>query len=105
MKTVKIILSLSFIVLLAAFGNAIVANAESTINATEAPGTEICFPKASWNAYDEDRPCDMIWRPFEDGSTTLYLGTVGADAAVCNIPNPYEERNHFAIICHRVPNE
>jgi hypothetical protein len=76
--------------------------------ATEAPGVEICFPSADWStaygASAEDRPCDLLGRPQEDGSSRLYLGTVGADAAVCTIPNPYEERGHFTIQCRRVPN-
>lgn len=75
--------------------------------ATEAEGIEVCFPARSWNtgtASYEDRPCDLLRRPQEDGSGRLYLGTIGADAAVCVIPNPYEERGRFAVRCHRVPN-
>jgi hypothetical protein len=72
--------------------------------ATEAPGAEVCFPARLWSAYAEDRPCDLLQRPAEDGSGFLYLGTLGADAAVCVIPSPYEERGRFAIPCHRVAN-
>jgi hypothetical protein len=75
---------------------------------TEAAATQICFPARSWStaygASAEDRPCDVLFRPQEDGSTRLVLGTVGADAAVCVVPNPYEERGHFDVECHRVPN-
>lgn len=75
---------------------------------TEAPGVEVCFPVSDWSvaygASAEDRPCDLLYRPQEDGSSRLILGTLGADAAVCTIPNPYEERGHFTISCRRVPN-
>jgi hypothetical protein len=79
-----------------------------TVTTTEHRAAEICFPAASWGgpgstASAEDRPCDVIGRPQEDGSGSLRLGTVGADAAVCTIPNPYEERGRFAVRCHRVP--
>jgi hypothetical protein len=72
--------------------------------ATQARAVEVCFPARFWNARAEDRPCDMIGRPAEDGSGYLYLGTLGADAAVCSIPNPYEERGRFSVKCHRLPN-
>lgn len=74
--------------------------------ATEAAAVEICFPVADWNgtAPAEDRPCTSVTRPYEDGSGRLTLGTVGADAANCVIPNVYEERGRFAIHCKRVPN-
>lgn len=71
---------------------------------SEAPGAEICFPVADWSAYSEDRPCDLLSRPQEDGSGRLVLGTLGADAAVCVLPNPAEERGKFGAKCNRVPN-
>lgn len=74
------------------------------VTATQAPAAEICFPAGEWSARAEDRPCDLVSRPQEDGSGDLILGTVGADAADCTIPNPYEERGHFVVHCHRVPN-
>jgi hypothetical protein len=77
---------------------------QGSITATESQGAEVCFPRALWSAYLEDDPCDLIERPREDGSGFLYLGTLGADAATCVIPNPYEERGRFVIHCHRVPN-
>lgn len=84
------------------------AHGSGIIAATEAPGVEICFPVSDWStaygASAEDRPCDLLGRPQEDGSSSLILGTIGADAAVCVIPNPYEERGRFTIQCHRVAN-
>jgi hypothetical protein len=77
---------------------------QQPITATEAPGAEICFPARLWSAWPEDQPCDLLERPTEDGSSTLYLGTRGADAATCVIPNPYEQRGRFSVSCHRVPN-
>lgn len=74
---------------------------------TEAPGAEICFPDADWNtgtASSEDRPCDLLSRPQEDGSGRLVLGTMGADAAVCVLPNPAEESGDFGAQCWRVAN-
>jgi hypothetical protein len=78
---------------------------QQPITATEAPGAEICFPARLWSAYSEDQPCDLLERPREDGSSTLYLGTRGADAAVCTIPDVFEERGKFSLSCHRVPNK
>lgn len=75
----------------------------SAVFATEAPAVEVCFRTADWDARGEDRPCDVLERPQEDGSGRLTLGTLGADAAVCVVPNPYEERGRFAIRCRRVP--
>jgi hypothetical protein len=83
------------------------ASASSTdVTATEHVATEICFPVADWNgtASPEDRPCDTLYRPFEDGSSQLLLGTIGADAATCVVPNVFEERGRFVIHCHRLPN-
>jgi hypothetical protein len=80
------------------------ASARAPAAATEHPAAEICFPKAAWSAIAEDRPCYLIERPQEDGSGSLRLGTVGADAAVCAIPNVQEEQGHFAVQCHRVRN-
>lgn len=75
------------------------------IVATSQAGAEVCFPAKSWDAPNaEDRPCTTVYRPYEDGSGELILGSVGADAATCTIPNVYEERGHFAIQCHRVRN-
>lgn len=90
-----------FVALLAPVG---AAAASTPMVATESPGAEVCFPAAAWSAHFEDRPCDVIERPREDGSGFLTLGTLGADAATCVIPNPYEERGRFVIHCHRVPN-
>lgn len=70
----------------------------------QAPGAEICFRAADWNANPENRPCDIVGRPYEDGSGRLYLGTAGADAAYCNVPNVHEERGHFGVSCRRVAN-
>jgi hypothetical protein len=78
--------------------------ASTPVTATESPAAEICFPQKSWDARQEDDPCDLIGRPEEDGSGFLYLGTIGADAATCIIPNVFEERGRFSIACHRVPN-
>lgn len=78
---------------------------EPHIVATSQPAAEVCFPAKLWSAANpEDRPCTTVRRPAEDGSGDLILGTVGADAATCAIPNPYEERGRFVIHCHRVPN-
>lgn len=77
------------------------------IVATSQVGAEVCYPAKAWDtgtANPEDRPCTTVMRPYEDGSGDLILGTVGGDAAVCTIPNVFEERGHFAIKCHRVPN-
>jgi hypothetical protein len=91
-------------VLVAVLAPAGAAVASTPMAATESPGAEVCFPAASWSARSEDRPCDVIGRPMEDGSGSLTLGTLGADAATCVIPNPYEERGRFVIHCRRVPN-
>jgi hypothetical protein len=82
------------------------AGHSAPVTATESPAAEICFPARLWSssASAEDRPCDLIGRPQEDGSGLLTLGTIGADAAVCVIPNVYEERGHFSVRCHRVAN-
>jgi hypothetical protein len=80
------------------------AGGAGSVRATEAPAVEVCFPAADWSAREEDRPCDLLKRPQEDGSGRLTLGTLGADAAVCIIPNPWEERGRFAIRCRRLPN-
>jgi hypothetical protein len=77
------------------------------IAATESRAVEICFPSADWSTGTvsaEDRPCDVLSRPEEDGSGRLVLGTLGADAATCRIPNVYEERGRFTVVCHRLPN-
>jgi hypothetical protein len=93
---------LAVLALLAPAGGA--SGGQGSITATESAGAEVCFPARAWSAYSEDRPCDLIERPREDGSGFLYLGTLGADAATCVIPNPYEKRGRFVIHCHRVPN-
>jgi hypothetical protein len=83
------------------------AEGEFTVTATESDAAEVCFPRADWStaygASAEDRPCYTISRPQEDTSGRLLLGTLGADAATCVIPNVFEERGHFAIHCHRLP--
>jgi hypothetical protein len=81
----------------------VTAAASVVVTVTEGPALLTCFPAESWDGRSEDRPCDVIGQPEEDGSGFLRLGTVGAAAAACTIPNPYEERGRFAIRCHRVP--
>lgn len=74
-----------------------------TMAAVEGRDVEDCYPKASWGpAPDEDRPCDMLGVPMEDGSGTLNLGTLGRELATCTIPNPQEEPRHFVIRCVRI---
>lgn len=80
-------------------------HSSGAIVATEGPGAEACFPAKVWNrgvVAEEKRPCDVLYRPQEDGSGTLVLGSEVADYAVCTIPNPREEHGHFTIRCHRV---
>jgi len=105
----RVLIALLVVVSSALAGHAIAATTGHTVVATEQSATEICFPARLWGgpgstASPEDRPCITVNRPQEDGSGALTLGTVGADAAVCTIPNPYEERQRFTIRCHRVPN-
>lgn len=90
-------------VVIVAVGVLAVSIARGRATATEQHAVEICFPTNSWGDGAEDRPCDVLQRPAEDGSGYLTLGTLGADAAICTIPNPYEERGRFAIQCRRVP--
>lgn len=73
------------------------------VTATERPYAEVCFPRRAWSARAQDRPCDIIERPAEDGSGRLWLGTRGADAAECHLPNPWEARGRFVVHCHRLP--
>jgi hypothetical protein len=58
----------------------------------------ICFPAASWDAPDHERPCYRVSRPYEDGSGEL---AIRADTirSSCTIPNVYEEPARFEIEC------
>lgn len=84
------------------------AHSDTSYVTTEKVGVEICFPRETWNppasspVTEDDRPCDILNRPEEDGSSRLYLGTLANDRAECVIPNPAEERGEFVIHCHRV---
>lgn len=101
----RVVMATNLVVLvIVAMACAFAASAHADIVATQHSGTEVCFPARLWSAWWEDDPCITTQRPQEDGSSTLYLGTVGADAAVCTIPNPFEERGRFTLRCHRVPN-
>jgi hypothetical protein len=91
--------------LLALLAPASASTAPTPITATESHAAEICFPQRLWSARQEDDPCYLIGRPQEDRSGFLTLGTIGADAATCVIPNVFEERGRFSIRCHRVRNE
>jgi hypothetical protein len=99
-----VLIAIAATILLLAFGIAKGHGAGGGVVATERAAAEVCFPQRLWNAYREDLPCDLLQRPQEDGSGRLTLGTLGSDAAICVVPNPYEQRKTFQIACHRVPN-
>lgn len=66
-------------------------------------GAEVCFPFKLWSAPSIDRaPCYTFAHPEEDSSGRFYVGSVANDAAVCFIPNVYEERGSFKIQCRRI---
>lgn len=83
-------------------GESMAPAAGQSVVATEHAAAEVCFSRKSWSANDVDRPCDVLFRPQEDGSTALELGTEGRTIAQCVIPNPTEEGRHFSVHCTKV---
>ena len=67
-------------------------------SANETGRARLCFPAASWDAPDHERPCYRIRGPYEDGSGRL---VIKADTirARCEIPNVHEEPPEFALPC------
>lgn len=47
-------------------------------------------------------PCVTVNRPYEDGSTRVYLGDAVGDKACCVLPDPAEQEGAFCAYCKRV---
>jgi hypothetical protein len=76
--------------------------------ASEAQFVTSCFPDHIWSepgatAPWQARPCDVLLRPQEDGSTRVLQQTAAYELAECVLPNPREERGRFVARCHRTP--
>jgi hypothetical protein len=64
----------------------------------EPAGARVCFPAASWDAPDQERPCYRLRGPYEDGSGVLVI-RAGTVRSRCTIPNVQEEPPEFALGC------